>query len=265
MDIVGNKLWRLESGDNTVTSWDTPRFPACLALSGQDELLVTGRSWSAQFDAARGAWRDISTTGIDFNSERFNDGRVDARGRWWVGSMDRHLKSAAGGIYCLQRPWHWQRLRDGIGLGNGLGWSPDGRWMYITDTWAKTIYRHGFDAQSGRIEAGTPWVVAAPGEGGPDGLTVDAEGFVWSAQFDRAAIHRYAPDGTLVSELALPVQRPTSVTFGGAALRTLYVTTACMGLSDADLAAHPLSGHLLSLPCDVSGMREHLLGSEPEV
>ena len=259
VDILDSKLWRYQPSTHAVTVWDAPRYPACLALHGAEQLLLTGRNWSACFSPAAGSWQDIATTGIDFSRERFNDGRVDAKGRWWIGAMDRQLKSQIAGVYCLQPGWQWQRQRSGIGLGNGIGFSPDARWMYVTDTLAKTIYRHEFDLQAGRIGPGTAWVSVTAGAGGPDGLTVDSEGFVWSAQFDRAAIHRYSPDGSLVAKIALPVRRPTSVEFGGEGLKTLFITSASMEMSPQDLEAYPMSGNLLSIDCDVSGMPENVL------
>jgi sugar lactone lactonase YvrE len=144
----------------------------------------------------------------------------------------------------------------GFTIANGIGWSPDDRTMYVTDTHARRIYRYDFDRATGRAANRQVFVEIEPGAGGPDGLTVDADGHVWSAQFDRGCIDRYRPDGRLESRIELPVQRPTSCTFGGADLDTLYVTSARMDLTPDALAAQPESGGLFALVPGVRGIPE---------
>jgi sugar lactone lactonase YvrE len=144
----------------------------------------------------------------------------------------------------------------GFTISNGIGWGPDDRTMYFTDTPSRRIYRYDFDATTGGIANRRVFVEAEPGHGGPDGMTVDAEGFVWSAQFDRWCIHRYAPDGTLDRAVRMPVQRPTTCMFGGPDLATLYVTSARMDLADAALAAQPQAGGVFALEPGVRGLPE---------
>jgi sugar lactone lactonase YvrE len=144
----------------------------------------------------------------------------------------------------------------GFTISNGIGWSPDDRTMYFTDTPSRRIYRYDFDAAAGRISNRRVFVEAAPGHGGPDGMTVDAQGFVWSAQFDRWCVNRYAPDGTLERSVRLPVQRPTTCMFGGPDLATLYVTSARMDLSEEALAAQPWAGGVFAIDAGVRGLAE---------
>jgi len=144
----------------------------------------------------------------------------------------------------------------GFTISNGIGWSPDDRVMYFTDTPSRRIYRYDFDRASGGVSNRRVFVEVAPGHGGPDGMTVDAEGFVWSAQFDRWCINRYAPDGKLERSIRLPVQRPTTGMFGGPDLSILYVTSARMDLSEAQLAGQPHAGGVLALDVGVRGLPE---------
>ena len=259
VDVVTSKLWRFTPSTDTVDSWDSPRHPACIAQHSDQEIYVVGRNWLSKFDPSTAHWTPLDIAGLNFDVERFNDGRVDAKGRWWVGSMDKKLQAPIGGLYQLGPGGNWSRKSDGIELGNGIGWSPDSRWMYVTDTPAQTISRHAFDLDTGALGPREQWVTVPSGAGGPDGLAVDSQGCVWSAQFDRACVNRYSPEGELIDTLAVPAPRPTSVTFGGPDLKTLFVTTAAMGLSEQQLSAYPNSGHLFSIQLDVSGLHEHPL------
>jgi sugar lactone lactonase YvrE len=144
----------------------------------------------------------------------------------------------------------------GFTISNGIGWSPDDRTMYFTDTPARRIYAYDFDATAGHAANRRVFVEVAEGHGGPDGMTVDAEGCVWSAQFDRWCVNRYAPDGTLERSIRMPVQRPTSCMFGGPDLATLYVTSARMDLERDALAAQPQAGGVFALAPGVRGLPE---------
>lgn len=132
-------------------------------------------------------------------------------------------------------------------MSNGLGFSPDDTRMYFTDTSRRTIYVYDFDPARGDIAHRRPFVELAEAQGRPDGLTVDAEGFVWVALWDGWTILRYDPDGRVALRVPLPA-RPTSCCFGGADLRTLFVTSASARLPEQALADAPLSGVCLARP-----------------
>jgi sugar lactone lactonase YvrE len=259
IDVIGCKLSRYTLADQTVQEWETPRFPAAIAQYGESALVINGRNWTAHFDPNTGSWTTLDLEGIDFSVERLNDGRVDAMGRWWTGSMDRQLKAPIGGLYCWSSGNQWVRHADGIELGNGIGWSPDSRWIYVTDTPARMIYRYAFDLEGGQVGARSNWVEIPEGGGHPDGLTVDAEGHIWSAQIGAGAINRYNPEGVLVATLHVPVPRPTSVTFGGPEMKTIFVTTATLDLAPGQAHQYPESGHLFALETDIRGVTENRL------
>jgi sugar lactone lactonase YvrE len=143
-------------------------------------------------------------------------------------------------------------------LSNGLGWSPDARTQYFAETHSKRIYRYDYDKATGAL--GPRRVFATvEGEGGPDGLTVDAEGHVWVAIFGNGAIHRYRPDGILALSLELPFDHPTSCTFGGEDLRTLYITSSRLSI-EGHAQRTPQAGGLWSVRLDVAGQPEERLG-----
>ena len=137
---------------------------------------------------------------------------------------------------------------------NGFAWSPDDRRMYIADSRLKTIFAYDFDLATGAATNRRPFAVSA--RGSCDGATVDAAGCVWSACPGGFALARYAPDGGVDRIVELPVERPTSVAFGGADLRTLFITTATRAIPEDRLAAQPWAGAVLALRVDVPGLPE---------
>jgi len=181
---------------------------------------------------------------------RYNDGKCDRRGRLWVGSMDMGAAANRGHLFRVDGDGSWKRADSGFTVPNGIGWSPDNKAMYVTDTYRQTIYRYDFDLASGTVENRRPLITIAASDGKPDGLTVDDQGCLWVALWDAWHIARFSPEGHLMQRVRVPVPRPTSCCFGGDNLDTLYVTSASLRLNEEQLARAPLSGSLfaLSLP-----------------
>ncbi|MEU9848713.1 SMP-30/gluconolactonase/LRE family protein [Streptomyces sp. NPDC047985] len=179
---------------------------------------------------------------------RGNDAAVAPDGALWAGTM-RYDESEIGGSLARVSP-------DGavtpvlpvVACSNGIGWSPDERLMYYVDTPTRRVDVFDFDGENAVNRR--PFATIEEGAGFPDGLTVDADGAVWVALWDGAAVRRYTPDGSLDRIVELPVRRPTACAFGGTELRDLYISTARVGLD----APHPLSGSLLVLPGAGHGM-----------
>ena len=142
------------------------------------------------------------------------------------------------------------------GISNTMAWRDDGTFLFA-DTLADTIYSYDYDAASGAI-ANRSVYAALPGRGYPDGSTLDAEGYLWNARFGGSCLIRFAPDGSIDRVVDLPITNPTSCTFGGDDLRTLFVTSARFTLSDQALADNPREGALLALDVGVAGLPEPL-------
>ncbi|OEJ28152.1 calcium-binding protein [Streptomyces agglomeratus] len=172
---------------------------------------------------------------------RGNDAAVAPDGALWAGTM-RYDEAPGGGGLTRIAPDGTAARAATAAVSNGTGWSPDGRLMYYADSPTRRI--DVFDVAGESVVNRRAWVTIEEAAGYPDGLTVDADGCVWVALWDGAAIRRYTPDGRLDRTVALPVRRPTACAFGGAGLRDLYVTTARTGLT----RPHPLSGSLLVVP-----------------
>jgi xylono-1,5-lactonase len=186
---------------------------------------------------------------------RFNDGKVDAAGRFWAGSMDDAEVAARGGLYRLDRQRQVSLLRTHIGVPNGPCFFADGT-MLFTDSARGRITALTLDA------AGDPvteqlFAQFTPSQGSPDGMTVDAEDHVWIAFWDGGCLRRLSRTGQIVAEIKLPVQRPTCPAFGGRQLDRLFITSATTGLSGAQRQQQPFAGGLLVLDPGIAGRDSH--------
>lgn len=256
IDAHQPSLWRWQPESDRAQSWSLPKPPGCLALLEDGGLLIAFRSRFAVMPRAGAElrWVDVPLTWL--GDERFNDGKVDRRGRFWVGTIDRSLSRPIGRLYCMDDLQGFRRVDQGFVLSNGIGWSPDDSTLYFSETHSRSIYRYDFEVGRGQASNRRVFVQLPDGTGGPDGLTVDADGGVWSAHFGRGCIKRYLPDGDLDRTIELPVSCPTSCTFGGPEMRTLFVTTARLGLSEAQLAAEPSAGALIAVDVPETGIVE---------
>lgn len=189
----------------------------------------------------------------DRPENRFNDGKCDAKGRLWVGSLAINTEPDRGRLWRYDPDGTATMIEDKVHIANGLGWSPDNSTFYFTDSGARRIWAYDFDLNAGAVSNRRLFVQFEAGEGVPDGLTVDTDGGVWVAMWDGWCVRRYRADGILDRTVALPVPRPTSCTFGGPDLTTLFVTTARIRLSAKHLSEAPLSGSVLAIKTNVTG------------
>jgi sugar lactone lactonase YvrE len=186
---------------------------------------------------------------------RFNEGKCDAAGRFWVASMNIEESQSTGSLWSIGPDNLINRHLDGFIVGNGIGWSLDNRTMYFTDSHARKIYAFDFDLNSGQIGGRRCFAVVPESAGYPDGLTVDLDDHVWSAHWDGGCVTRYKPTGEIDMRIPLPVPRPTSIAFGGRELESLYITSAKQGLTADQLRRAPLSGSLFRLQFrDIRGL-----------
>ncbi len=230
-----------------------PRVSGGLALALRDGFALMD---------VNGAYDLVANVELDLASNRMNDGKCDAAGRYWAGTMDEaHSRPGAGSLYRLDLDTTVTRVLDGVTISNGLDWSPDGATMYYIDTPTQGIDAYDFDAEIGEIANSRRIIDIDPADGAPDGMTVDAEGYLWVALWGGWGLRRYAPTGALDRFVAMPVSRVTSCAFGGADLGDLYVTSAQRALSKDELAAQPLAGSLFRLRPGVSGLLPHPFGA----
>ena len=255
VDIRRPAIRRLDPDSGRIDTWAMPDLVGSIALTDEDRLLVALPQFIALFDVVSGSLEAFARAPQVVPGHRFNDGRCDRAGRFWVGSMHNLTRAPEGVLYKLEGRGELQPVRSGICIPNSLAFSPDGGTMYFADSLRHTLYAYDYDPVRGAMGEERVLATTTP-PGFPDGSTVDADGFLWNAEFDAGRIVRYAPDGRIERTVPLPVRRPTCCAFGGPDLATLYVTTASQKMSAAELAAEPLAGALLALDVGVRGIAE---------
>jgi len=254
VDIEGERFHRysLEKGKGDSIQVGQPI--GCLAFRASGGLVLGLRDGLAFWDQETAEIEIVDNPEAGRQNARFNDGKVGPGGRFWAGTLGDDDQSC---LYRLDPNRGLHTMETGIQISNGLGWSPDRKTMYFTDSPLRVIYAYDFDLDSGSITNRRDFVNVPIEDGFPDGLTVDSEGFVWSAHWDGWRLTRYDPEGKIERVVYLPVQRPTSCTFGGPDLDQLFITSAWTGLSDTDRQEQPLAGDLFLVFADVKGQKEY--------
>jgi sugar lactone lactonase YvrE len=258
LDIMGKRLNRLDYATGKTTSWTTDEQVGA-AVERESGGFIFAQETGFYAWSPDSGYEPIVDPEADKPNNRFNDGAVDRQGRYWAGTMAQKGGGPVGSLYRLDPDHSARKMVGDITVSNGLGWSPDNTIMYYCDTGAGTIWAYDFDAATGEIENRRAFITVPrePGEGGPDGLTVDADGFVWSARWGGWKIVRYDPAGKIEREVKIPAERVTSAMFGGPDLDVLYITTARVGFDPAkDEAAQPNAGGLFALQPGVKGLPE---------
>jgi L-arabinonolactonase len=210
IDSLGMKVFRANADGSDVEMWDVPQKIGSMALRETGGAILSLQDGVYAFDFGTGRSRLMLSMETDKPDNRLNDGKVDRQGRFIFGSMDTRETDKSGVLYRLESDLSLYELEGGIIVSNGPCWSPDNRTFYFADSWSMEI--SAFD--KGQRETGVP-----------DGATVDAEGYVWSAAIFSGELRRYDPDGKLERAISLPVRNVTSVNFGGPDLDILYFTS----------------------------------------
>lgn len=262
VDIDGKAVHRIDPATGVHTCWTMASEPSALGIHADGGLVVAMRSGFFHLDTDCGALTPIAPAPYDTGLFRFNDGRVDPAGRFWVGTMYEPRDRQAAEMFCLDHGTVRTVWSGGMTNSNGLGFNPDSGHLYHADTTAHRIDRYHFDLEGGTVSDPVPFQQfstdkAAAGYGGrPDGAAVDSQGNYWVAMFEGGRVLCFAPDGVLLREVRLPLRCPTMVAFGGADLRTLYITSASHKRSADELQRYPLSGCVLALRVAVPGRAE---------
>ena len=209
---------------------------------------------------ATGETRLVASVEADRPDNRMNDGYVDARGRFWAGTMNMRKVPNEGTLYRLGPDGSVSPALTGVSISNGIDWSLDNRTAYYVDTPTGRIDTFEFDLGSGALFHRRPFVTIPPEQGSPDGLIVDAEGFVWLCLWKGGAVRRYAPDGQLDTVISIPATQVTKCAFGGPNLDELFITTAWAGLTESERAEQPLAGGLFRFRPGVRGKRVNRFG-----
>jgi L-arabinonolactonase len=258
VDIKGKQIHRFDPQTDSDESWPTPEVVGSLAVRENGELIVALKSGLYFFDPNTAGLTLVALPSAQLHppQNRFNDGKVDRQGRFWAGSMDDSEREPTGGLFRLDRQLQCERLVDQITISNSLCWSPDGGILYYSDSLQRTVWAWDFDGASGAITNRRVFIQLPSSDGVPDGATVDAEGYFWLCVWDSWEVRRYDPTGRLTQTVSMPVQRPTCPMFGGLNLDTVYVTSASIGLSEAELREQSAAGGVFAFEPGVKGIAE---------
>ena len=261
-DNLGGCIYRLEPGSGREQSFLLGQNVMAIGLR-EGAGLVLALAKQLAFYEPGGELELIMSVERDQSRNRFNDAKVDRQGRYWAGTMnDVDWDEPSGSLYRLDSGLELSRLQGSVVCANGLGWSPDSRTFYFCESFRYAIFAYDFDPDAGVLSARRVFATVDQRSGGfPDGLTVDAEGGVWSAQNGAGRVVRYAADGEVTHEVEIPVPQPTSCIVGGPGLDVLYVTTSRQNLTPEQLGRYPLSGSVFALRPGPSGVPEPLFAA----
>lgn len=236
-DVKNQELWWIDSQDgrlfrhNEDTSnlrvWDVREKIGSMALyqDGKSVLLAL-QAGLYKYNLEADKAELISDPEPEYPKNRLNDGKVDFRGRFVFGSMDTMEEAPTGRLYSYEEGKELRVLDEGIICSNGPCWSPDGSIFYFADTWTGDIWAYDYDLETGDVSNRRVFATVDQSDGGAcDGMTVDAEGFVWQAHVYAGKLNRYDPDGKLERQIEMPVKKVTCPVFGGSNLDRLFVTT----------------------------------------
>ncbi|MBI3230103.1 MAG: SMP-30/gluconolactonase/LRE family protein [Burkholderiales bacterium] len=263
VDIPAKTVHRWHAASGAHSSWLMSSDAACIALAARGGLIVALRTGFVHLDTTSGAITEIASVPYDTSRVRCNDGKCDAKGRFWVGTMYEPRDQQLGEMLCLERGKVRTVWSGGMTVANGLVFSDDHSLLYHADTTSHTIRRFPLDFEAGTVDVAQMSVLKTFSSdkqnnygGRPDGAALDVDGNYWCAMFEGGRILCLSPSGEILRDIALPVRCPTMLAFGGDDLRTLYITSASHGRSASELAQYPWSGCVLALRVDVAGKFE---------
>lgn len=256
VDINAPSLNRFDPLTGRNAAWAMPTSIGCFALRQKGGFIAALRNGFWLVDKHGKLENRICEAPYDPAYHRFNDGRADPRGRFWVGSMNEKRDTSSGKLYRLDPDFKLTAMVSDIMTSNGLAFSPDARTMYHSDTPTHTVYAWGFDAATGDIANRRIFAQFRGETERPDGGAVDREGCYWSAFYRGGKVVRLSPRGETLAEFTVPAMCPTMCAFGGPDLKTLFVTSARQNRDPEELERLPHSGGIFAMRVGVPGLPE---------
>jgi L-arabinonolactonase len=254
-DIEAKKLWQYDPVTGLTNRGDTPEKLCSLAFREEGWMLAAFSSGLSFFDPLTGKQQRIHDVEADLPSTRLNDGRCDRRGRFFVGGYDTSGRGLAA-LYRLDIDLSLHQLFGGLCSANSTCFSLDGQTMYFADTPRREIWAFNYDPDSGCLGDRRTFCRFDDQPGMPDGSIVDAEGFLWNAQWNGARVVRYDQAGNIDRIIEMPCLNPTCLAFGGKDLDTLFITSARYHMSQEQILYQPQAGGLFAIIPGVYGLPE---------
>ena len=258
IDVEAGRIFSYKDGQ--LTRWDVGEKIGCAVLRENGGMLAGLQSGIYEVDFPDGWKKLLTDPEADLPGNRFNDGKVDPRGRFLAGTLTMAAppgeKGPMAALYRLDRKekeWEAVKVVDKVGLANGLAWSADGKNLFFVDTDRGTVTRYDYDPETGAVGRGEV-VIRVPAEmGHPDGMTIDEEGKLWIALWGGCAVTRWDPEtGEMLERHEVPALCVSSCCFGGPDMDTLFITTAS---EQTDLEKYPLAGSVFRMKTSVRGAK----------
>jgi sugar lactone lactonase YvrE len=265
VDWGGGPVWRYEPGTGKSASFPVSLPVTALARSAPGRLIAIAQQGVYEWDLGTNDYSLlVGPPEAGKPDICFNDGAVDRQGRLLLGTVNmQDVFAPDGSLYRLDPDGSLHELDRGYATANGLGVSPDGTKLYVTDMRHNQIIALDYDPLSGAVSSRRIFARVPAEDGMPDGLIVDAEGFVWSGHWAGWKLTRYDPDGKIERQIRFPVQHVISFGFGGKDLDILFVTTAWWGLSEEERKRQPFAGDLFRINTGVQGLVEPAFTGKP--
>lgn len=253
IDIEGKYLYRYDAATKTNDSFELGERVGTVVPVADGGLLVALQNGIHFFNTQTGELRLINNPLTDTNI-RFNDGKCDPSGRFWVGSMHLEQTKGTAALYRLDTDGSVHKMLEDVTISNGIAWSSDKRKMYYVDSPLHRIDVFDYDDATGNISNRRTAITVPDDLGDPDGMTIDAEDKLWVALWGSNAVGRFDPTtGELLEKVDVAAPQITSCAFGGTNLDTLYITSAREGMNEEQIKEHPLSGGLFAVKTNYRG------------
>jgi sugar lactone lactonase YvrE len=262
VDIYEPSLNRFDPKTGENRKWAMPERIGCFGFRRDGGIIAGMQSGIYMVDLGdKVVARKVFEFEPNNSDTRFNDGRVDPGGRFWAGTNIESMDKRVGSLFRFDPDGTCTRMVDGLICSNGLGFSPDGKTMYHSDSRQDYVWAWDFNKETGDIRNQRVFLQMDIQEGRPDGAAVDSEGYYWLCHVGGWHLARYSPDGQIDRVIGLPVQRPTMCAFGGPDLKTLFITTATFPLSATTLRKQPLAGSIFAIDVGIAGIPEPFFGA----
>lgn len=253
-DIKEHKIHAYSLDTKKVKSYQFTKEIGSFVFTNENKILATSNDGFEYLDLEIEKMNALLDPEDHLPNNRFNDGKCDAYGRYFAGTMDNNEEEVTGSLYCYDGK-NIEKKESDLSISNGLGWNMDSSKFYLTDTIRRIIYVYDYDLKTSTMSNKKIFAKIKDEDGYPDGLCVDSQNHIWSAHYMGWKITRYAPDGNIERIIDLPVPNITCCAFGEKDFKTLFITTAKKGMSKKELKDAPLSGHVFTLKTDIVGQK----------
>lgn len=244
VDILGKKIFSFFPDSNELKQDTTEQLPSAMVPIDANRYLIALKNGLYVYDVQRSAFSYLIHPDQPVPGNRYNDGKCDPQGRFWIGSMDHGEEEASGTLYMINHDLSYEERINNTEISNGIAWDVAQNLFYHIDTPKMEVVCYDYDPRSGVIDNARVVIKIGEDEGSPDGMTIDTDGMLWIAHFGGGKVSRRNPKtGEVLLEIPLPVQQVTCCTFGGEKYEDLYITTASKSLSEEELRQQPLAGN----------------------